>query len=66
MKTAHELSDVLGAHAVVRFDSHGQTINVRVRIEDSREVWGRTDYRITPIAGTGRQWVSAERVTIDN
>ncbi len=62
MQTSRQLSDVLGAHAVVRIDK----LSIRVRIEDSREVWGRTDYRITPLAGSGHQWVSAARVTIEN
>jgi hypothetical protein len=34
------------------------------RILDARERFGRTDYLITPIGGSGQTWVSSERVSI--
>jgi hypothetical protein len=38
-------------------------LTVRVNILDARKVWNRVDYLITPVAGTGQQWVSATTVT---
>jgi hypothetical protein len=35
---------------------------VDIRIKDARKVWDRTDFLVTPAAGTGEQWVSADRV----
>jgi hypothetical protein len=35
----------------------------RVTIKDARKVYGRTDYLVTPVSGSGEQWVSAERVS---
>lgn len=38
-------------------------LSVDVTILDVRVVFNRTDYLVTPKAGSGQQWVSAERVT---
>lgn len=38
----------------------GTKVSVNVRILDAREVFGRADLRITPVSGSGEQWVSAE------
>jgi hypothetical protein len=35
---------------------------VEVTVEDTREVYGRTDYLVRPRAGAGFAWVSSERV----
>lgn len=35
---------------------------VDITILDARTVWNRTDFLVTPAAGTGQQWVSADRV----
>lgn len=37
---------------------------IAVEILDARKVWNRTDYLVRPIAGSGQQWVSADR-TVD-
>lgn len=36
-----------------------------VEIRDVREVYGRLDYLVIPVAGDGSKWVAAERVTLD-
>jgi hypothetical protein len=37
-------------------------LSVDVRIQDVRRAYGRTDYLITPVAGTGETWVTATTV----
>lgn len=37
---------------------------IDVEISDVRIVWGRTDYLVTPIQGTGELWVSESRVIL--
>lgn len=39
-------------------------LRVRVKILDTRRVFGRIDHQVSPEAGFGTQWVSADRVTI--
>ncbi len=58
-KQAQELIGRSGLWNVPRTD-----ISVQVTINDIREVWGRLDYQIKPVAGSGRQWVSAEGVKL--
>ena len=59
-----EASKVIGATG--RIDMNGLTF--RVVIQDARTRWGTTDYQITPYAegGSGRVWVEANRVTLDD
>jgi hypothetical protein len=39
-------------------------LRVKVRIEDARVSYGRLDLLVSPIQGTGRMWVSGERVIL--
>lgn len=43
---------------------HADGLMVDVRITDVRAAYGRTDYLVTPIAGTLSVWVSSSRVTV--
>lgn len=38
----------------------GFTIDVRVL--ETRAVFGRTDVKVTPVAGTGDRWVQADKL----
>lgn len=38
-------------------------LRVRVRIHDSRQVFARVDCLVSPLAGSGRQWVSVDRLS---
>ncbi len=58
---ALELSKAIGQHATVRLE---QTLFVSVSILDAKKVYGTIRYLITPVSGTGSQWVNADRVTI--
>jgi hypothetical protein len=48
-----------------------KTVNVRLEksltveciVLDVRECWNRIDLLVTPVSGTGEQWVSDERIT---
>lgn len=39
-----------------------ESLRVEVRIKRKRAAYGRVDLLVTPVAGEGEQWVSAERV----
>jgi hypothetical protein len=41
----------------------GESLHVNVRIIDVRSAFGRIDYRIEPIQGTGQVWVSADSIS---
>lgn len=57
--TAASLAVFVGCSA----DLHVDVLTFRVEIKDARKVYGRTDYLVMPVAGSGEQWVSAERVS---
>ena len=38
-------------------------LQVRCKIENVRVVYGRTDYKVTPVHGSGEVWVSDNKVT---
>lgn len=61
MATSASLGAVIGSTGSLH--SEGYDLTFRVHIKDAREVWGRTDYLVTPVAGTGEKWVSAERIS---
>lgn len=44
---------------------HDNNLTIDVIISDTREVWGRTDYLITPVSGSGDKWVSDYKISID-
>jgi hypothetical protein len=54
---------LIGRTGLLRGAAPGLAVDVEVR--DVREVYGRTDYLVIPVAGRGSAWVSAERVTLD-
>ncbi len=57
-----DMADKIGLHATWT-PSNG--VHVDVRIQDVRRAYGRTDYLITPIAGTGETWVTAHTVQLE-
>ena len=40
-------------------------VRVRVNILDARQVYDRVDLLITPIGGSGKQWVSIQKVFVE-
>jgi len=59
--TARETLELIGRTGIL----HQGELGVGAEVRDAREAYGRTDYLVVPIAGTGSTWVSAERVTLD-
>ena len=43
-----------------------EQFRVAVTVEDVRTLWGRKQYQITPVDGSGRRWVMAEAVTLED
>jgi hypothetical protein len=70
MASLKSLQIRLGAYGDI---AAAKTINLRLEksltveciVLDVRECWGRTDYLVCPVSGTGQQWVSDERITND-
>lgn len=56
----YESNKVVGKQATI--DISGMA--VRVMILDTRTVYGRADYKITPVHGAGACWMSAQNVSI--
>lgn len=42
----------------------GGDTSITVHVRDVRQVWGRTDLLVAPVAGSGEMWVSAGRVSL--
>jgi hypothetical protein len=61
MATSASLGAVIGSTG--NLHTEGGDLTVQVTVKDAREVWGRTDYLVTPTAGSGETWVSCERVS---
>lgn len=61
MATSASLGAVIGHTGTLTTYTEG--LKVPVTVKDAREMWGRTDYLITPIGGSGEKWVEAYRVT---
>ncbi len=59
-----DMADKIGQHAIWT-PALGSTLAIDVRIQDVRRAYGRTDYLITPIAGTGETWVTAHTVQLE-
>lgn len=51
----------IGRKADVRVE---QTLRVRCIVVDVRSAFGRVDYLISPVSGSGSQWVASDRVTL--
>jgi hypothetical protein len=59
MNTTLDLSKNLHMYASVKMGE----LQVRCKIENVRVVYGRLDYKVTPVHGSGEVWVSDNKVT---
>lgn len=57
--TANEMTPAIGATVVVRFED----IKVTCRVVDAKHVYGKSRIQVSPLSGTGMQWVELSRVT---
>lgn len=60
--TTNELKVNIGKTGTCQFDS----IRGPVTVIDTRKVFGRIDYLIQIVGGSGQQWVSSDRVTVSD
>lgn len=58
--TTAELARDIGKQAEVTIPGG---LTIIVTIQDARQVWGRIDYLVAPVYGSGSTWVSSERVS---
>jgi len=40
-------------------------LTIQVKISDVRELWGRLQALVSPVAGSGSVWVMVDRVRVD-
>ena len=65
--TASELQELVGMAGTLEISTTQGTdarLIIGVKVLDAREAWGRTDLLVTPEAGQGQAWVSADRVKV--
>ena len=55
--TVRELADMIGRRGFLDVDE----LEVPVKIDNARTVYGQIQYLVTPIGGTGARWVMAYR-----
>ena len=55
---AKQLSENLGKQGLLSISN----MQVLVNITDARTVFGRIDYQVSPVNGTGSTWVESNRV----
>lgn len=53
-----EMAKVIGTEGAIVMDG----VRVYVRVLDVKQAYGNIRYLVTPLAGLGQTWVSAERV----
>jgi hypothetical protein len=61
MATSASLGAVIGQTGMLTTYTEG--LKVPVTVKDARQVYGRTDYLISPVGGSGEKWVEQFRVT---
>lgn len=54
-----ELATYVGREGLL---SYGGSIAIEVKSLDAREVYGRLDIYVEPVAGTGKAWVAESRI----
>lgn len=64
MATAVELADYVRRTGTLTIPS-GEGFKVKIRVVDARAIFGRTELRVTPIAGSGETWATVQSVALD-
>jgi hypothetical protein len=64
--SAAELSRLIGrsGRAALSASGKNQVLHVDVTVLDARELYGRRDVLVSPVAGVGEAWVSLENVEL--
>ncbi len=69
MESTRDLAAVIGLGGRLRItpdrSKRVEGLCVDVIIEDARRVYGRIDYRVTPLSGDGAMWVHSDRVALE-
>ena len=61
---AKEQAQFIGKRGVLRIQD--SPLKIAVTINDVRNIrYGNVDFLVTPVQGTGEQWVSSNRVKLD-
>lgn len=60
------MAEAVGKDCVVTaWAGFSDTIHFLATVKDVRSVYGRMDYLIVPVGGSGEAWVSADRVALE-
>lgn len=59
--TAKELQDYVGKTGDWIVNA-GAGVSVKVTVMDARQSYGRLDFSVKPVAGTGECWIDSEKV----
>lgn len=52
-----------GGYGLLEWETgSGDTLKIRVRILDARQNYGRTDFLVEPVAGSGEAWVQEAKL----
>jgi hypothetical protein len=61
---AKEQAQFIGKRGMLRIQD--SPLKIAVTINDVRNIrYGNVDFLVTPVAGSGEQWVSSSRVALD-
>jgi hypothetical protein len=63
VRTSLDMATAIGRRGSMRV--RGSSLGFFVDVVDVRERFGQTDYLVTPVAGSGTQWVAAFNVTLE-
>ena len=63
MPTTNELSAKVGSHVDVLFNGPSGELLVTCKVLDARSAFGYILLLVTPLKGSGNQWVREERTT---
>jgi hypothetical protein len=62
--TATQAAALVGKLAILDAHASAGVMRFEVRIVDVKTAYGCTRFLVEPVAGSGRQWVGAERVKV--
>lgn len=57
--TGQEIVRVIGEKGFLYVE---ETLTIQVTVLDVKQAYGQLRYEVSPVAGTGRKWVAADRV----
>ena len=57
-KTVTEMLSAIGTHVLVSFEA----VRIECRVTDAKNSYGRVRLQVSPVAGSGSQWIETGRI----